>query len=88
GLSGMFARLMKEADIKPKTTAATGKGHAQNSLSFHSLRHAFNSHLADQGVDQELRKSLTGHSSTKVNDAYTHMRLTTLREAVVKLDSV
>ncbi len=88
GLSGIFSRLMKEAQITPKTTVVEGKGHAQNSLSFHSLRHAFNSHLADQGVDQELRKSLTGHSSTKVNDLYTHMGMTTLREAVQKLGSV
>lgn len=88
GLSLMFARLMKKADIETKTTAAKGKGHAQNSLSFHSLRHAFNSHLADVGVSQELRKSLTGHSSTKVNDQYTHMGMTTLRDAVEKLGSV
>ena len=88
GLSGMFAGLMKEAMTEPKTAKAQGKGHSQNSLTFHSLRHAFNSHLADLGVPQELRKSLTGHASTKVNDIYTHLGLATLREAVQKLECV
>ncbi len=88
GLSGMFRRLMDVADIKPETTAASGMGRSRNSLSFHSLRHAFNTQLAESGVSQEIRQLLTGHSSEAVNDRYTHLGLETLRAAVQRLPSV
>ena len=60
-------------------------GRNLSALSFHSLRHSFNSALANSGVSQELRQKLTGHASVEMNRLYTHTELETLRNAVVSL---
>lgn len=83
GLSSQFGRLMKKAKIKTKVVEAKGKsGRSRSSLSFHSLRHSFNSAMANAGVTQEIRQRLTGHASKAINDQYTHAELETLRRAV------
>ena len=83
GLSGQFAVIMKMAKIEPKVIEAKGKnGRKRSSLSFHSLRHSFNSAMANAGVTQEIRQRLTGHASKAINDRYTHAELETLRKAV------
>ncbi len=89
GLSMQFKLLMEKAKIKGRILR-TGKGQGRNtsSLSFHSLRHSFNSALANAGVSQELRQKLTGHASAKMNDRYTHTEVKTLRMAVAKLPSL
>ncbi len=84
GLSRQFAELMRKAGVDRRLKAqASGREFA--SRTFHSLRHTANSILADAGVSQELRMKLTGHRSTKVNDAYTKHGVEKLREAVEKL---
>jgi integrase len=89
GLSMAFARIMKEAGICGRRSEAKGdKGRARNSLSFHALRHSFNSNLMNAGVDQETRQKLTGHRSKAMNDKYTHVELETLRGAISKLTSI
>jgi integrase len=87
GLSGRFAAIMKKAGVEGKRTSASG-GRTLSSLSFHSLRHSFNSALANAGVSQELRQTLTGHTSVEVNKIYTHLELGPLRAAVEKLPSL
>jgi integrase len=72
-LSSQFKRLLVKVGLG-------GSG-----LCFHSLRHSFNSELANAGVSQELRQLLTGHASTQINDKYTHIRMDALRDAVSKL---
>ena len=74
---------MKKAKIKPKVVEAKGKnGRKRSSPSFHSLRHSFNSAMANAGVSQEIRQRLTGHASKAINDRYTHAELETLRKTV------
>jgi len=78
---------MRAAGIDPGTDK--GKGSRRFSkLTFHSLRHSFNSHLADAGVPEELRMKLTGHKSRDVHQRYTHQQLATLKDAVDKLNAV
>lgn len=89
GLSQTFGRIMAKARIAGETIAeAKGKGRTVKSLSFHSLRHAFNSTMANAGVSQELRMKLTGHASEDVNRGYTHHELQPLREAVAKMPTI
>jgi integrase len=90
GLSGRFKSIMEKAGIKGRTLRGGdgGKGRTTSSLSFHSLRHTFNSALANAGVPQELRQKLTGHASIAMNNKYTHHELETLRGAVAKLPRV
>jgi integrase len=89
GLSMAFKRIMERAKIKERILRkAIGAGRSQSSLSFHSLRHSFNSALANAGVSQEIRQKLTGHSSAEMNKIYTHHELAPLRAAVEKLPAV
>jgi integrase len=84
GLSMTFKRIMLAAGIESaKARERAGKaGRSLSALSFHSLRHSFNSALANAGVSQELRQKLTGHSSAEINAHYTHHEIETLRRAV------
>jgi integrase len=78
---------MEKAGVEGKRTRASG-GRTLSSLSFHSLRHSFNSALANAGVSQEIRQKLTGHTSAEMNTIYTHHELAPLRAAVEKLPTL
>ena len=80
GLSGRFSAIMEQAGIEGKTNREGLR--ARTSLSFHSLRHSFNSALANAGVSQEIRQKLTGHASAEMNRIYTHHELAPLRAAI------
>ena len=72
---------MTRAGVDPMTVA--GKGTRKFSKrTFHSLRHSFNSALANAGVAEEIRMKLTGHSSKAMNERYTHLQVATLKTAV------
>lgn len=87
GLSREFAGIMREAGIDQGIVPGQGKRRFSK-LSFHSLRHSFNSHLANAGVDQETRQVMTGHGTKAANDDYTHLELPKLRGAVELLPDV
>jgi integrase len=84
-----FKRIMERGKIKGQLLRdATGEGRSQSSLSFHSLRHSFNSALANAGVSQEIRQKLTGHASAEMNAIYTHHKLAPLRAAIGVIPSI
>jgi len=87
GLSKQFLAVMRKAGIG-NNAVATGGQRKLSRLSFHALRASFNSTLHNKGVDQELRRKLTGHKSDSVNDRYTLTELQTLADAVNKLPSL
>jgi hypothetical protein len=76
------------AGIAGKITRHTEGGRANSSLSFHSLRHSFNSAMANAGVSQEIRQKLTGHASAEMNKIYTHHELEPLRAAIATLPAI
>jgi integrase len=86
-LSIAFKAIMKKAGIEAGVAREKlgAKGKTISSRSWHSLRHSFNSALANQGVSQELRQKLTGHSSAEMNAIYTHHELETIRKAVTSI---
>jgi integrase len=81
GLSESFNRIVRRAGIDSQQIQGKGK-QKFNRLTFHSLRHSFNSALANAGVSQELRMKLTGHSSMAMNDRYTHHAIKPLQQAM------
>jgi integrase len=87
GLSESFKRLMARAGIDSQSAKGQGTRNFSK-LSFHSLRHSFNSTLANMGIDQETRMALTGHSSKAINNDYTHLELPKLKSAISKLPSL
>jgi integrase len=84
GLSMSFKRLMERAGIDDGVARKKdGKlGRNVSRLSFHSLRHSFNSAMANADVPLEIRQKLTGHASKDMNKHYTHLELETVRRAV------
>ncbi len=84
GLSESFKRIVRKAGIDPMTVP--GKGIRNfTKRTFHSLRHSFNSALANAGVAEEIRMKLTGHSSKAMNTRYTHLEVGTLKNAMTSL---
>ncbi len=91
GLSMTFARIMARAGVAGEILRARGeggKGRTVRSLTFHSLRHSFNSAMANAGVSQEVRMKLTGHMSADMNKGYTHLELEPLRAAVAVIPAI
>jgi integrase len=87
GLSGRYVAIMEKAGIEGKRTQVSG-GRTLSSLSFHSLRHSFNSAMANAGISQEIRQKLTGHTSAETNKVYTHHELESLRAAVAVIPHI
>jgi integrase len=88
-LSNQFRRLIKRAGIRQRVIRERdGSGRSVHSLSFHSLRHTFNSALANAGVPEETRMALTGHTTRAMNQTYTHRELAIYRDAVAVLPRV
>ena len=70
-----FSRIMKRAGITLGIVHARrtgGQGRTVRTLTFHSLRHSFNSALANAGIVQEVRQKLAGHATPEMNKRYTH----------------
>jgi integrase len=88
GLSAEFAAIMRKAGVRGAIIRHTLKGRGNTTKSFHSLRHSFNSALANAGVTRELRQVLTGHASEKMNELYTHREVEPLRAAITALPNV
>jgi integrase len=83
GLSEGFKRIVVKAGIDPMTVK--GKGLRKFSKrSFHSLRHTFNSVMANNDVPAEVRSAMTGHASLMMNKKYTHLDGATLKKAMDK----
>jgi len=87
GLSASFIRLMKRAGVDPKTIERKNK-RKFSTKSFHSLRYTFNTILYENGVDQEVRRKIIGHSSMFMNDHYTKPAVEPLKRAMDKMPSV
>jgi integrase len=91
GLSTTFSHIMARARVAGEVLHKAkkgGQGRTVRTLTFHSLRHSFNSAMANAGVSQEIRMKLTGHVSAEMNKGYTHHELAPLRAAVNTLPTI
>ena len=82
GLFAHFSALMSKAGFAADLARGIEGGRKLAALSFHCLRHTFNSIMANEGVASEIRQKLTGHASAEVHRRYTHHELSTLSKAI------
>ena len=90
--SKKFVKLMERAGVPKSITLHNRKDEHGNPRigwrSFHSLRHSFNSFLANSGVSQDTRKKYTGHSTNSANNRYTHEDVEAIREELQSLPEI
>ncbi|MDR0533641.1 MAG: tyrosine-type recombinase/integrase [Verrucomicrobiales bacterium] len=87
GLSLEFGKIIKKAGLDSMDSQRKS-GRKFSARTFHSLRHSFTSFLANQGISDEIRMKLTGHTSKDVHQRYTHMEMGILQAAIDKLPSL
>lgn len=69
----LFDRAVEKAEIRKK-------------VSLHSLRHAFATHLLEDGVDLRYIQVLLGHKSVRTTEIYTHVSRTDIQNIKSPLD--
>lgn len=87
GLSAQFNGIMRTAGIGGDVSVQKS-GRRFSSLSFHSLRHSFESHLAAANVSAETRRELVGRADEATQRTYTHNDLEHMRAELAKLPSL
>jgi integrase len=74
GLSEQFSAILDDAGVvrERREKVADSKGRGFTNKTFHSFRHTTNTLLDEADVPYEVRKDITGHSSARQNERYTH----------------
>lgn len=78
----MLKEVKKGIASACKAAGLTYGLYESDGITFHTLRHRFNSKLAGLGVTKEVRRDLMGHKPTDITDDYTHSTLDQRRWAV------
>ena len=68
--------------------SAVEKAGIRKSVSIHSLRHSFATHLLESGVDIRYIQELLGHRSMKTTEIYTHVSRQKLSEIQNPIDDL
>ena len=83
GLSAEFIALMSSANVTSEAVRAKdGRTRKFSRKTFHSLRHAFVSRLANAGVAEDVRAAIVGHADPKETARYSHLEMEIRRKAV------
>lgn len=79
-----YGRQLTRAMIFTIIKTLARKAGIQKTISPHTLRHSFATHLLQNGADLRIIQQLLGHESISTTEIYTHVDIHDLREAVLK----
>jgi site-specific recombinase XerD len=87
----LFEGRPKGNPLSPSTaekvfTHAAARAGVSKRVSFHSLRHAFATHLLEDGTNIRIIQVLLGHQSLNTTQVYTHVAKTYVNRTVSPLD--
>lgn len=87
----LFEGRVKGEPLSPSTaekvfTSAAGRAGIRKAVSFHSLRHAFATHLLEAGTNLLVIQALLGHQSLTTTQVYTHVAHTYVNTTPSPLD--
>ena len=90
-LNWLFYGHSKAKPLAPSTAEkifklAAGKASITKNVSFHSLRHAFATHLLEDGTNVRVIQALLGHRSLTTTQIYTHVARTYVNDTRSPLD--
>jgi len=91
GLSNTFSRMIKAAGIANPIVREKGEGSRGRStpaLSFHSLRHTFNTQLEAANVSEVTRMRLSDHSTPSISRDYIDSEMSHLQKEINKIPSL
>ena len=92
-LGWLFYGRTKQKPLAPSTAEkifkiAAGKACITKNVSFHSLRHAFATHLLEDGTNVRVIQALLGHRSLTTTQIYTHVARTYVNDTRSPLDRI
>ena len=79
-----YGRQLTRAMICTIIKSLAHEAGIQKTISPHTLRHSFATHLLQNGADLRIIQQLLGHESISTTEIYTHVDIHDLREAVLK----
>ena len=77
---------LTEATIQKVVSEAARRGGIGKSVTPHTLRHSFATHLLESGTDIRYIQELLGHAKLATTQIYTHVTSASLRDVVSPLD--
>lgn len=77
---------LTERTVQKVFDSACRKANIVKKVSIHSLRHAFATHLLENGTDIRFIQEFLGHSSTKTTEIYTHVTQKSIKNIESPLD--
>ena len=84
GLSAAFKTIMKNAGIDGDRQ----DGQRADRKTFHSLRHSSISAMLDSNIPEEVRRKISGHSSSAIHGKYSHETWRAMAQAIESIPAV